>query len=226
MKLYDLMTECIGITYSEAGTASNYALRRDGDTLYIFFESSNGRLDWQKNFDFPAKPYKRMGQPIWYAHRGFLSAWRDIEPMIAARIADTGIGKVIVTGYSHGAAIALLCHEYVWYNRPDLRRTLEGFGFGCPRVVWGNPSAELSRRWERFTVIRNIDDIVTHLPPAFIGYTHVGKLLTIGKAGKYNKVEAHYAENILAELHLYETAHNHKVGGLHIKFGTLSEKAR
>ncbi|MBQ8658695.1 MAG: hypothetical protein IJ506_06125, partial [Clostridia bacterium] len=53
-------------------------------------------------------------------------------------------------------------------------------------------------------LVRNIDDIVTHLPPAVLGYSHVGKLLEIGKKGKYTAVEAHLSENILAELKAYE----------------------
>jgi hypothetical protein len=55
-------------------------------------------------------------------------------------------------------------------------------------------------RWERFTVIRNIDDIVTHLPPRALGYTHVGHVLEIGEKGTYSRVDAHRPENILAEL--------------------------
>ena len=94
----------------------------------------------------------------------------------------------------------MLCHEYVWFRRPDLRETLEGYGFGCPRVFWGLRTWELMRRWERFRVIRNVDDIVTHLPPVWLGYSHVGSLLEIGERGKYTAIDAHRPQNILAEL--------------------------
>ncbi len=220
MKLYDLLSECINTTYHQTGCAASYALRRERNTLYIFFQHSNGEIDWKRNLSFPVCPYQRMGQSSWYVHRGFLSAWRDIEPIIAEAIGDGGVRKAVITGYSHGAAIGVLCHEYIWYNRPDLRNFTEGYGFGCPRVIWGSPDAELLRRWERFTVIRNIDDIVTHLPPAFLGYTHVGKLLVIGERGKYSRVEAHYAANMLTELLAYESAGSSAdFGGFHIKFG-------
>jgi len=56
------------------------------------------------------------------------------------------------------------------------------------------------RRWERFTVIRNLDDLVTHMPPAVLGFSHVGELLEIGEKGRYSRVDAHRPENILAEL--------------------------
>ena len=54
------------------------------------------------------------------------------------------------------------------------------------------------------TVVRNIDDIVTHLPPKILGFTHVGKMLEIGKRGKYSSVDAHRPENIMRELLEYE----------------------
>lgn len=58
----------------------------------------------------------------------------------------------------------------------------------------------VKKRWENFTVIRNVNDLITHLPPAFLGFSHVGEMLKIGKKGKYTPIEAHFARNILREL--------------------------
>jgi len=74
-----------------------------------------------------------------------------------------------------------------------------GYGFGCPRVIWGRVPRERAR-WRNFYVIRNYDDIVTHLPPRALGFRHVGKLITVGYAGRYSRVDAHRAENYLREL--------------------------
>ena len=202
--LYELFSECLQITYRSTGTSANYAMRRTNDVLYIFFEKSSGVNDWYRNIDFPAKPYKRMGKRLWFAHRGFLRTWKEVEQYIAAVVADMTIKQIVITGYSHGAALAVFCHEYVWYHRPDLRSTLWGYGFGCPRVYWGVPCGKCTRRWENFTVIRAVDDIVTHVPPAVLGYSHVGTILEIGKKGLYTPIEAHYQENILTELAKYE----------------------
>ncbi|MBQ8685421.1 MAG: lipase family protein, partial [Clostridia bacterium] len=198
MKLSTLFSVCLSIPYAQTGVSANYAIRREGDALYLFFEGSDGANDWKSNLDFPAKPYKRMGKTVWFAHRGFLRVWKELEPMLAADIADKSVRKLVIAGYSHGAALALLCHEYAWYHRPDLRNALEGYGFGGPRVLWGVLTKDIKSRFESFTLVRNIDDIVTHLPPAVLGYSHVGKLLEIGKKGKYTAVEAHLSENILA----------------------------
>ena len=123
-----------------------------------------------------------------------------LEPLIN----DLNVKEITVVGYSHGAALAVFCHEYVWYHRPDLRKTLVGYGFGCPRVVWGDLSSEVSDRWAGFTVIRNQEDLVTHLPPVAFGYRHVGNLLEIGEKRKYSAIDAHRPENIRRELRAYE----------------------
>lgn len=204
MNLYELFLQCIRIPYLKIGEDVNYAFRREADTLYLFFEASHGATDWKRNLDFPAKPYKRMGKTIWFAHSGFLQVWKEIEPMLTEMITDKTVKKIVITGYSHGAALAVLCHEYVWFRRPELRDTTEGYGFGCPRVFWGIQTPNLKKRWEHFTVIRNIDDLVTHLPPVFMGYSHVGKMLKIGAKGKYTAIEAHFPESIQKELRAYE----------------------
>ena len=208
MKLYTLFGNCLNTSYQQTGISANYASRKDNETLYIFFEKSNGMNDWLENLDFPIKPYKRMGRTVWFAHRGFLRVWKEIEPMLSGEIADKSIKKIVITGYSHGAAIAVLCHEYVWFNRPELRADIEGYGFGCPRVLWGRKNEGIIKRWERFTVVRNIDDIVTHLPPFLLGYFHVGKMLEIGEKGTYTAIEAHRPQNILNELAKFEKDHH------------------
>ncbi len=183
----------------------NFAFDRYGDHLYIYFEHSRGKKDWKANLDFPAKAYKRMGKTVWYAHRGFLRSWKTAERYLRRYIMDKSVRKITVVGYSHGAAIAALCHEYVWFNRPELRKSLEGYGYGSPRVFFGIKNKKILARWERFKVIRNIDDIVTHLPPRIFGFSHVGEMIKIGKRGRYTMTGAHRPENILRELYSYET---------------------
>ena len=200
MTLHKLFSLCLSVPYTQVGISANYAVKRENDTLYLFFQGSKGKNDWKNNLDFPAKAYKRMGKTIWFAHRGFLRTWKELEPFLSNKIADESVRKVVIAGYSHGGALAILCHEYVWYHRPDLRATMEGYGFGAPRVFWGAQTVKLKMRWEKFTVIRNINDFITHLPPAFLGFSHVGKILEIGEKGKYSAVEAHFPENILTEL--------------------------
>lgn len=198
MKLYELFERCLSAEYRQVANAADFALEREGDALYLFFQKSVGAEDWGNNLDFPAKPYSRMGDGCWYAHQGFLRVWKSAEEVLAPAIAERSLRRMFPVGYSHGAALAVLCHEYIRFHRPEV--TLAGYGFGCPRVVWGPLPREVKERWKNFTVVRNIDDVVTHLPPSALGYRHVGKLLEIGKKGTYSDLDAHRAENILKEL--------------------------
>ncbi len=165
-----------------------------------------------------------MDKTVWQAHRGFIKVWKEIEPFVFPKIMDRGLSGIITVGYSHGAAIALICHEYIWFHRPELRSRIAGFGFGCPRVLRRFKDNELARRWEKFTVIRNIDDIVTHLPPSFLGYVHVGELLEIGKKGRYSMTDAHRPENIMRELEAYENSLRNRIMQAQKKL-KLSKKA-
>ena len=204
-----LFGKCLYAHYTTVENAGSFALERDGDTLYVLFEKSNGAADWENNLDFGAvlhsnssaeilAPYKDMEEK-WYCHGGFLRVWKSILPYIEGYLLDLRYRRIICVGYSHGAAIALLCHEYIWYNRKDLIDSVEGYGFGCPRVIYGHVMRE-SERWDSFFVVRNLDDVVTHLPPAILGYRHVGKIINIGKWGKYSRIDAHRSENYLREL--------------------------
>ena len=113
---------------------ASYSYKRADENLYIFFEWSNGATDWKNNLDFPARPYRDMPNR-WYAHQGFLKVWKVLEDRLAPVISDGQVKRIIVAGYSHGAALALLCHEYCMFNRRDIGENIHGYGFGCPRVV-------------------------------------------------------------------------------------------
>lgn len=178
----------------EAETASFFVERENG-TLRLLFEESNGRTDWGNNFRFlaiPKKPYKGMTDK-WFVHRGFNRVWKVIEPELAGAIADPTVARIEIGGYSHGAAVALLCFEYCNYHRPDIPVT--GVGFGAPRVLWGPVPEAVRKRVEGFVVVRKGSDIVTHVPPALFGYRHAGTVCRILKVGdRFRPVNDHRPE--------------------------------
>ena len=180
-KLFEYWSRCCRASYISVENDGDYAVKREDDTVFLCFQWSSSVEDWKNNFDFPATPYKDM-QIEWKCHRGFLRVWKSIEPYIEPIIRDETVRKFIIIGYSHGAAVAALAHEYVWFNRPDLRENgLEGYGFGSPRVYWGTTiKEELKERWKNFYPIRNCEDIVTHVPLTIMGFKHVGNLICIG----------------------------------------------
>ncbi|MBE6589083.1 MAG: hypothetical protein E7643_02785 [Ruminococcaceae bacterium] len=205
MNASELFRRCLEKSYIHVENGGDYATERRGNTLYIYLECSRGKTDWKNNLDFPARPYHR-GEGLWFAHRGFLRVWKSVEKHLSPLIADSSLTEIVTVGYSHGAALAVLCHEYVYFHRADLHGRFTGYGFGCPRVYWGVRGRVYRTRWENFFVYRNIDDLVTHVPPLALGYSHVGELIEIGARGRYNPIDAHRPENIYRELLLYEDA--------------------
>jgi len=196
----ELFEACLNAEYRTVENAGSFAYLRDGDLLYLFFEKSNGGEDWYNNLSYHAVSVGREGDE-WFCHEGFLRVWKSILPYIDRLVRSPSVRQIVCVGYSHGAALALLCHEYIWYNRPDLDGSLHSFGFGCPRVIYGRIAGE-EERWRDFFVVRNLDDSITHLPPRIFGYRHVGRLVEIGERGKYSGIDAHRAESYLRELEM------------------------
>ena len=196
--LWQLFVSCLEAEYKQVENGGSYAYVRDGDALFLFFEKSNGAEDWINNVSYHAVSRGRDNDE-WFCHEGFLRVFESILPYLERLIMSPSVRRIVTVGYSHGAALALLCQEFIWFSRPDISESCEAFGFGCPRVVWGVVPHE-GERWRNFYIIRNIDDIVTHLPPKALGYRHVGRLIEIGKSGKYTDIDAHRSENYLVEL--------------------------
>ena len=81
---------------------------------------------------------------------------------------------------------------------------MKGFGFGCPRCYWGfRVKKSLKERWENFYPIRNINDLVTHVPPVLFGFRHVHKVVELENPDlknvhrNYPAIDAHYADNYI-----------------------------
>jgi len=197
--LYQLFDACLTKSYREVENGGSWAFDVSGDRLHLWFQHSHGMTDWLNNLRAVAVPYREMSPP-WRCHKGFLSVFKAVLPHVMPLILDPTVKHVCTVGYSHGAALALLCHEYIWYHRPDLRDSICGYGYGCPRVLYGCVDETLAKRWDHFYVIRNRGDIVTHLPPRVSGYCHVGRLVEIGNDQKYSPTDAHRPESYLAEL--------------------------
>lgn len=182
MTLKSLFNKCLNATYKTVpDTKGDYNIMRSGTKLFLLLECSNQQEDWKNNFDFPAKPYRDMPKK-WKAHRGFVKVWKSIIPYIEEAVADPAVTQIITIGYSHGAALACLAQEYIWFNRPDIRDNCYAFAFEPPRVFCGCKIPEgLKERWENLYVFQNGWDIVTHVPPKLFGFKHVGNVIKIGR---------------------------------------------
>lgn len=206
------------------GAGGDYYIETERDTLYILFEGSDGAEDWISNFDFfPSgeRPLRRIisviksniqpacvaykdAPSVWRVHRGFLRVWKDMRDEIEADVdkrlkADASIDSIVIVGYSHGGALALLAYEDMKYIYGD-KYAINGFGFAAPRVIFGRVPREVQERISGFVTVRNGNDIVTHLPPRLFGYKNSGDILNIGRKHIYTPIGAHYPFAYFEEL--------------------------
>ena len=191
--LYNLFNRCLTAEYVTVSNGADICFQRDSDALYIFFEKSDGLGDWINNLSFCVQPYGEMERP-WHCHGGFLRVFKSTKDSINEALNDKNISSVTLVGYSHGAALALLAHEYIWFNYPHLREDLHGYGFGCPRVLNGRIPKCVLMRWSNFLRIDHRCDLITHLPPALFGFHHAGHRLAIGRP-MLSGIDAHRPES-------------------------------
>lgn len=175
MSLLDLFYMACNSGDKTVGNETQYTIHEDASHIYLAIQGSVQKEDWFYNFDFLARPYKNM-KYTWWAHRGFVKCWRLAEASIVQDVLDKlGNKKLIILGYSHGAAIALLAHEYFEFNGYNP----ETYCFGCPRVLW-LPHKKVLERFKRVHIIRRRGDLVTHVPPALFGFRHPVKNTNVG----------------------------------------------
>ena len=103
-------------------------------------------------------------------HRGFKAAldlvWDDINKHMVE--SKSNKKNIIITGHSLGAALATLVAGRL--NNPKV----ELYTFGSPRVGTSKWCKNQLFKHYRF---RNNNDVVTRVPPTWIGYKHHGELM-------------------------------------------------
>ena len=222
MQISELFWKTHTMPYITIGKGVDYNFEEDGDTLFIFFQGSSQKVDWLQNFNFPRKPYKDM-DITYRVHGGFLKCWKQVEDIIIAKITEKvtatvmnsrtheyeerpvyKFNRIIVSGYSHGGALAQFCHECVWYHRSDIRDNCWSYGFEAPRIYAGfTVKKELRDRWAHFILVRNHKDIVTHCPPKLFGFCDLGTVIHIGRFQHYegcDPLKSHYPQMIYDSL--------------------------
>ncbi|MBU1193950.1 MAG: lipase family protein [Proteobacteria bacterium] len=143
---------------------------RDG-YVYLTFRGSSTDADWETNFDFEQVPC------MWgYLHGGFLadvkSVYWQIKTALAAYLA--GGQKLIITGHSQGAAVAVIMGIAFLEVCDPLEAVIH---FGGPRVADPFCADYIDDHFPNiFHRVVNNNDVVTRIPPRIMNYSHFGKL--------------------------------------------------
>ncbi len=136
-----------------------------------------------------------LGQQV---HRGFKKEADDLWPIAESDCWKTR-GRMWLCGHSLGGAIATIyagrCKmPYIKTNPVEL------FTYGSPRVGTKKYVAHCTVKHVRWV---NNNDIVTRVPPAWMGYHHVGEEMYLNAYGKvrthtpYQRVKDRYRGVIL-----------------------------
>ena len=171
----DIFLKAIDSGEKTAGVETQYKVSTDATTVYLAIQGSIQKEDWLANFDFVAIPYRKM-PVVWFCHRGFIKTWKAAREQIIADVLPLLPGKrLVILGYSHGAAIATLAHEDFIFLGYDP----ETWVFGSPRVLW-MPVKLIKDRFSKLHNIQNRGDIVTMVPFGAMGFCHVGEVVHVG----------------------------------------------
>jgi hypothetical protein len=164
------LTECTDLVDAELGTAGFIAA--GDDIIIVAFRGTENLVDWRTNV--MARWIVLQGGVR--VHTGFFQAyWPIREKMFATvrRLLVTKLRPVYVTGHSLGGALACMATaELANAEEAWVRDSIAAcYTFGCPRAV--DTSFDWYVKVPMYRVTNGVD-IVPTVPPAVLGYRHVG----------------------------------------------------
>lgn len=121
---------------------------------------------------------KTVETPIGKAHGGFCDAWDQVKRIITDILNNNKGKKIYFIGHSLGGAIAVRAA----IDFPD--HYIAGvYTFGQPRVFFNGSANKYPLKAVTWRVV-NDADIVSRMPPATLGWRHVGQEVLITGNGK------------------------------------------
>lgn len=130
--------------------------------------------------DLRAAPVK--SESVSRVHKGFQNEVNDLWPMVLADLIVTNTlkTKLWFTGHSLGAAMATIMSSRCYYEKA-LPNPEELYTYGSPRAGWPGFVDTMMTSHQRWV---NNNDIVTTVPPWWLGYKHDGTQRYLNAYGK------------------------------------------
>ena len=169
------------------GLTETLFLERDGSQAYVFRSPTDTIVacrgtepDEWNDIRADANAMMAVAETAGHVHRGFKREVDDLWPELEQEL-KTNTKTLWFTGHSLGGAMATICAGRCYLSSiPSNPEAL--FTFGSPRVG--------DRRYVNYVVLEhhrfvNNNDIVTRVPPIWMGYRHTGTLQYIDSKGKF-----------------------------------------
>jgi triacylglycerol lipase len=184
-----LFANLASIAYNEPEVAKKQARKlgfttfefynRDGAQAYRFQNKSDLVIACRgtqptelQDLGADMRAFPVVAETVSRVHKGFKKEVDDLWPMISEDIDRTANLKkdLWFCGHSLGAAMATIMASRCMFTE-SLGNPVELYTFGSPRVGWKgycNSLGVVHHRW------KNNNDIVTSVPPRFMGFKHHG----------------------------------------------------
>jgi predicted lipase len=149
-------------------------------SVVIAFRGSDSLKDAVVDMKFYKKSIPHFKDRTMRLHSGFVNSYKTVHLRNEIlKLITPDVREIKLTGHSYGAALAALCAADLQYNFPNI--DYEVYLFGCPRIGNSCFSRVYNRNILKTFRIENGNDVVTRLPPAFLGYRHIGIKIHVGK---------------------------------------------
>lgn len=176
----------------DIGLRETLFLDRDGSQAYIFKTDTDCIVacrgteptEWN-DIKADANAMTAVAETVGRVHRGFKKEVDDLWPrMEQALIENTK--TLWFCGHSLGGAMATICASRCFLSHiKSTPRQL--YTFGSPRV--GNKAYVNHVKLEHYRWVNN-NDLVTRVPPLFMGYRHTGARMYLNAYGKFRPLTA------------------------------------
>ena len=168
------------VTYIERDGAQAYELATDTDLIIVCRGTEPN--EWN-DIRADANALTDLAETVGRVHRGFKREVDDVWPEISEAI--TGEERTVwFCGHSLGGAMATICA-----GRSEFADTTttarEVHTFGSPRV--GTKRYIQSANVPHIRWVNN-NDIVTRVPPRWLGYRHTGTLMYLDRNGDHKRL--------------------------------------
>jgi triacylglycerol lipase len=168
-------------TYFEREGAQAYIVSNEHDAVVICRGTEPN--EWN-DIKADVTAWTVLAESVGRVHRGFKDEVDTIWPPMEAALAENA-KTTWFTGHSLGAAMAAICAGRCMLSQIE-SNPAGLFTYGGPRV--GSRRYVNHCKFPEYYRWVNNNDIVTRVPPIWLGYRHAGKLMYFDSIGRFRRM--------------------------------------
>lgn len=181
-----LAEESAATVVDDIGLRETLFFNRDGSQAYVFKSDTDCIVacrgtepnEWN-DIKADANAWTALAETVGRVHRGFKQEVDDLWPRLEKALIEND-KTLWFTGHSLGGAMSTICAGrcFLSHIKSNPRQL---FTYGSPRV--GNKRYVNHVKLEHYRWVNN-NDIVTRVPPLWMGYRHTGQQMYLDSDGK------------------------------------------